>query len=219
MKRKSSVRFVLVILVIGAIAYCIYRYRVELGLSSSKTSQQIPASEPSSSGIQPAHIVWQALDRSPDGFKVDMPSGIRQTQIPAYNERGSIDQVEMIYVYPDDQTTYAVTWADNPPVVQASGDVAEKTLDMARDGALARTKTTLIGESRAVRDGVSARDFSGRNEGGGILNARLILDGKHLYMLIATFPAASARSDEDVNRFFDSFSLTSAAGNEQVKMR
>jgi len=27
-------------------------------------------------------------------------------------------------------------------------------------------------------------------------------------MLIAAFPAASARRDEDVNRFFDSFSLT-----------
>ena len=53
----------------------------------------------------------------------------------------------MIYAYPDSQTTYAVTWADNPPVERASGDGAERTLDMARDGALARTQATLIGES------------------------------------------------------------------------
>jgi hypothetical protein len=32
-------------------------------------------------------------------------------------------------------------------------------------------------------------------------------------MLIATFPSDSARRDEDVNRFFDSFSLTSNTRN------
>jgi hypothetical protein len=154
------------------------------------------------------------LDRSPDGFKVEMPAGTRQTQVPAYDQRGDIDQVDMIYAYPDAQTTYAVTWADNPPVERASGDGAETTLDMARDGALARTQATLIGESRDRRDGFPARNFSGRNQGGGIFNARLILAGRRLYMLIATFPADSARNDEDVNRFFDSFTLTSAARNE-----
>jgi hypothetical protein len=207
-------RFVLVILVIGAIAYCVYRYRVELGLSSPPGSQQSSSSEQASTGLHAAHIVWQMLDRSPDGFKVEMPAGTRQTQVPAYDQRGDIDQVDMIYAFPDAQTTYAVTWADNPPVERASGDGAERTLDMARDGALARTQATLIGESRVNRSGFPARDFSGRNGGGGIFNARLILAGGRLYMLIATFPADSARNDEDVNRFFDSFTLTSAARND-----
>ena len=79
---------------------------------------------------------------------------------------------------------------------------------MARDGALGRTQTTLLSESRDNRNGYPSRDFSARNAGGGILNARLILAGNRLYLLIATFPAASARRDEDVNHFFDSFSLT-----------
>ena len=208
------VRFVLVILVIGAIAFCVYRYRVELGLVHPATSQESANSEQASSGLQPAHIVWQALDRSPDGFKVEMPAGTRQTQIPAYDERGNVDQVDMIYAYPDSQTTFAVTWADNPPVERASRDGADRTLDLARDGALARTQATLTGESRDQRDGFPARDFSGRNEGGGILNARMILAGRRLYMLIVAFPASSARSGEDVNHFFDSFSLTSAARND-----
>jgi hypothetical protein len=208
------VRFVLVILVIGAIAFCVYRYRVELGLVHPATSQESANPEQASSDLHPAHILWQTLDRSPDGFKVEMPEGTRQTQIPAYDERGNVDQVDMIYAYPDSQTTFAVTWADNPPVERASRDGADRTLDLARDGALARTQATLTGESRDERDGFPARDFSGRNEGGGILNARMILTGTRLYMLIAAFPAASARSEEDVNRFFDSFSLTSAARND-----
>ena len=97
---------------------------------------------------------------------------------------------------------------------RASPDGADRTLDLARDGALARTQATLTGESRDQRDGFPARDFSGCNVGGGILNARMILAGRRLYMLIVAFPAASARSEEDVNRFFDSFSLTSAARND-----
>jgi len=208
------VRFVLVILVIGAIAFCVYRYRVELGLVHPATSQESANPEQARSDLHPGQVLWQTLDRSPDGFKVEMPEGTRQTQIPAYDERGNVDQVDMIYAYPDSQTTFAVTWADNPPVERASRDGADRTLDLARDGALARTQATLTGESRDQRDGFPARDFSGRNEGGGILNARMILAGRRLYMLIAAFPAASARSDEDVNRFFDSFSLTSAARND-----
>ncbi len=211
---KRFVRFVLVILAIGAIAYCVYRYRVELGFAGPTTSQESANSDQTSSGLHPVHFVWQWLDRSPDGFKVEMPAGAEETQIPAYDERGDIERVEMIYAYPDSQTIFAVTWADNPPVERASGDSADRTLDLARDGALARTQATLTGESRGQRDGFPACDFSGRNQGGGILNARMILAGRRLYMLIAAFPAASARSEEDVNRFFDSFSLTSTARND-----
>jgi hypothetical protein len=107
-------RIVLVVLGIGAIAFCVYRYRVELGLVSPATRQEGTNSDQTSSGLHPAHIVWQSLDRSPDGFKVEMPAGAKETQIPAYDERGDIDQVDMIYAYPDSQTDYAVSWADNP---------------------------------------------------------------------------------------------------------
>ena len=207
-------RLVLVILVIGAIAYCVYRYRGSLGLGSHPTSQESESSDQTTAEQHPAHIVWQTLDRSPDGFRVEMPAGTRQTQIPAYDQRGDVDQVDMIYSYPDSQTTYAVTWADNPPVERASGDGADRTLDMARDGALARAQSTLVVESRDRRNGFPTRDFSGRNQGGGVFNARLILAGRRLYMLIAAFPAAGARNDEDVNRFFNSFTLTSAARHD-----
>ena len=110
--------------------------------------------------------------------------------------------------------TYAVAWDDNPPVERASAEAVERTLDNARDGALARTQTTLIGESHANYLGYPSRDFSGENQSGGLFNARLILKGTRLYMMIAAFPAPSARRDEDVTHFFDSFKLTSTARGE-----
>ena len=45
------------------------------------------------------------------------------------------------------------------------------------------------------------------DQSGGLFNARLILKGTKLYMMIAAFLAASARREEDVNHFFDSFKL------------
>jgi hypothetical protein len=86
---------------------------------------------------------------------------------------------------------------------------------MARDGALGRTQTTLVGESRGDCYGYPSRDFPARSASGGILNARLVLAGTRLYLLVATFPNAAARRDDDVNRFFASFSLTSAAPPSQ----
>ncbi len=145
-----------------------------------------------------------------------MPASVTETQVPAYNDRGVVEPARMIEASADSETIFAVAWAENPPVQRAnSGDGTDKTLDLARDGALVRTQTTLVGESRSQRYGYPARDFSARNANGGILNARLVLAGPRLYLLVATFPNAAARRDDDVNRFFGSFSLTSAAPPSQ----
>lgn len=204
---KNVLPFVLSLLAIGAIAYLVFRYRAELGLDGPRSGQEGSNAQ---QNLLPARVAWQTIDRTPYGFKVEMPAGVSETQIPAYNEQGVVEQVNMIEASLDPDTTYAVAWADDPPVERFVSEDVEKTLDLARNGALGRTQTTLVSESRSDRGGYPARDFSGRNAGGGILNARLILAGKRLYMLIAAFPAASARRDEDVNHFFDSFSLNSA---------
>lgn len=205
---KRPFSLVVGILLIGAIAYLVWEYRADFGLGGSG----------SGGGANPGagQIAWQTVDRSADGFKVEMPAAVSETQIPAYSDHGEVEQVPMIEATVDSQnggpdTTYAVAWADNPPVEQAAGEDAEKTLDMARDGALGRTQTSLVTESHREIDGHESREFVARNAGGGILNGRLILAGTHLYMLIATFPGTEERREEDVNRFFESFKLTGDA--------
>jgi len=187
------------ILLLGAIVWLVYTYRADLGLSGHAGGQQASSA------------AWRAVDRSADGFKVDMPAGVTQTEIPAFNERGALEPVRVIQASIDPETTYAVAWAETPPVERAGiGDGPDRTLDYARDGALKRTGTTLIDESRNERYGNPSRDFSARNSDGGILNARLILAGARLYMLVATFPNPGARRNDDLNRFFSSFNLTAA---------
>jgi hypothetical protein len=112
----------------------------------------------------------------------------------------------MIFSNPDGGTAFAVTWADNPPVMRASHRAPAQTLTMARDGALERTQTSLVSESSSSPGGMPARDFVARNVGGGVLDARLLYAGDRLYMLMAVFPSMSARREQDVIRFFNSFS-------------
>jgi len=208
---KRTFYLVLGTFVLGAIAYCIYDYRVALGIAGPRTNRSAGNPDQNASGLHPAHIDWQLLDRSPDGFRVQMPTGSDETQIPAYNALGGVEQINMLMATPGAETTFGVAWADHPPVERASSRDAEKTLDLARDGALARTQTVLTGESRTRIDGFPVCQFSARNDHGGILNARLVLAGTHLYMLIVTFPDANARSEADVDRFFDSFTLVQAS--------
>jgi hypothetical protein len=199
----------------------IWLHRVELGLASppvndsesiySSSSGAISgASSGAKSGTlasdnRPARIFWQNVDRSRDGFKVEMPADIKEMRVPAYNSLGSSEQVNMIYAYPDAQTSFSVAWADNPPVERASFMAVDKTLDTAVKDALVRTQTMMVRETKANRRGFPARDFLARNTNGGIFNARLILVGQRLYMLVAAFPSDAARQPQDVARFFDSF--------------
>lgn len=193
------------LLVLGGVY--VYLHRQELGLVSSTPSESDQSADQGAGVYHPAHIMWQSIDRTPDGFKIDMPTDVKQIQVPAYNEQGGADQVNMIYSYPDAQTSYSVAWADDPPVMRISRRSPQLTLDTARDGALARTQTTLVNENGASIGNLPAREFSARNIGGGVMNCRLIYDGQRLYMLTAAFPAASARRDEDVQHFFNSFTL------------
>ena len=200
---------VLAVLILAIVYACLHRQ--ELGL----TGMRSPVAPDNSNSGSPtpnarsARFNWRIVDRTRDGFKVDMPDEVRETQVPAYNETGSTEPVRMIYANPDSQVTYAVSWADNPPVARVGDSSADRILDRAREDALARTQTFLVTESRITPDGYPAREFIGRNAGGGILNARLIYAAPRLYMLATAFPSESARRDQDVARFFNSFTVES----------
>lgn len=154
-------------------------------------------------------VVWQPVDESSQGFKLEMPGDPQQIAVEADNESGSTEPVNMIEVKPQPDRSFAVAWADKPPVARMNDLAPEKTLDEARDGALARTATTKIREIRSNPQGFPGRDFEARNVGGGILDARLIYAGSRLYMLIATSPSAAGRNEEAVERFFNSFTIAS----------
>lgn len=155
---------------------------------------------------RPARITWQTIERPEDGFKLELPSSPKDLQVPAYNESGGSEPVKMLYSNPDDDTTFAISWEDNPPVARVNNNSPDRTLTMAEEGMLARTQTTLVSENHATLAGrFSARDIKARNSEGGLLDARLIYTGKRLYVLMALFPSVNARREQDVVRFFNSF--------------
>lgn len=203
---------VLVVLLIAGSAY-VYLHRQELGVASlftSRTGTSDAAGEPVSPAARPARIDWQTVNRPQAGFKLEMPSDTKDLQLPSYNQNGGTQTISMIYSNPDSASTFSISWADNPPVAEAGNRSIDHVMDMARDGALQRTQTMLISESRSAPGGNPARDFQARNANGGVMDTRLIMAGKRLYMLSAAFPSMSARRDQDVKRFFDSFQATEA---------
>lgn len=204
--------YIVLLLILVAGGIYIYLHREELGLvrRSGVTAVEDETPESGAAAARPVTINWEQVDRTSDGFRVEMPNGYRQLQVPAYNERGGSDEVQMILSSPDGDTTFSVAWADDPPVVRVNGEEAERTLEMAREDTLTRTQSTLVSEARTTPLGLPGRDFVARNAGGGFLNARLIYSRPRLYMLVAAFPSAGARRDQDVERFFNSFNLVTS---------
>jgi len=177
------------------------------GLLPSKTTEGLVAS----TSAQP--LDWQPVDESSQGFKLEMPADPQRVVVQATNESGSTEPISMLEAKPDAGHSYAIAWADKPPVARMNDLIADKTLDQARDGALTRTSTTLVSEVRNSTQGFPGRDVVAHNVGGGILDARFIYAGSRLYMLIATSPSTPGRHEEEVIRFFNSFTI---ASNTQI---
>lgn len=203
---------VLAALLIAGCAY-VYLHRQELGVAglfTPRTGASDASGDPAPPAGRPARIDWLTVDRPQAGFRLEMPSDTKDLQLPAYAENGGTQTINMIYSNPDSASTFSITWADNPPVVETSNRSIDHVMDMARDGALQRTQTTLVSESRSAPGGNPARDFLARNASGGVMDTRLIMAGKRLYMLSAAFPSMSARREPDVKRFFGSFQASEA---------
>ena len=192
--------------------FYVYLHRQELGLVGSRDSGAGGNRSSDLFNVSPRtpRITWAVVNRPKDGFRVEMPTDVKEIQVPAYNEAGGTDQVNMIFANPSSDTTFSLAWADNPPVVRANGSAPDRTLDMARDEALARTQTTLVTETRPTPGGFPARDIVARNTGGGMMDTRLIFAGERLYMLSVVSPSAAARREQDVARFFNSFTTSAS---------
>jgi hypothetical protein len=186
----------------------VYMHHQSLGLPDLlRFSESRPgaASDQASGATHPARMTWRTIERPDESFRVDLPREPQDAEAPAYNEAGGTEPVRMLLSNLEGETTFAVTWQDNPPVARANNRLPERTLERARDGMLARTQTNLVSTTHFTLKGYPGLEITGRNAGGGILNARLIFAGERLYTLMALFPSEDARREQDVRRFFNSF--------------
>jgi hypothetical protein len=70
-------------------AYLAYKYRADFGLAGPRSNQESSNGGQTNPDLRPARIAWQTVNRAPDGFKVEMPGGASETQVPAYTSRES----------------------------------------------------------------------------------------------------------------------------------
>jgi hypothetical protein len=201
MKRWHLIALVVALAAVGAYFYFYRGFRPGLSHGGSGASGE-------ASGAQ---MRWQFITRPDDGFKIEMPAEPKETEVPAYNEMGGSEPIRMLYSSPDSDTMFALAWGDNPPVSRVNHRAPDLTLDQAREGMLARTQTTLLNETKSVAQGFPARDITAKNAGGGSLDARFVLVNDRLYTLLALYPSMSARREQDVTRFYNSFTPSSVS--------
>jgi hypothetical protein len=118
-------------------------YYVWKTYSGSSLSGHLPTFHGSSAPASTAaekQLEWPTVDKSEAGFKLSMPTEPHQVVVQASNEAGGTEPVNMLVTSTSSKTTYAVAWADKPPVERVNGFSPDKTLDQARDGATARTR-------------------------------------------------------------------------------
>jgi hypothetical protein len=160
-----------------------------------------------------SQLQWQPVSDPTLGFKVEMPGAASRVVVQANSETGGAEPISMLTVKPESNRTYAVAWAEKPPIARINDLLPDRTLDQARDGALSRTESTLISEVRSNPQGFPGRDIVAHNRNGGMLDIRLIYAAPRLYMLMATSPSASGRHEEEIMHFFNSFAI---ASNTQI---
>jgi hypothetical protein len=218
---KNWPYILIVLIVIGGAGFLVYSDRQRLGVghmlgassASENTGESTSGVSAALNAMKPSKAKWRSISRPADGFTVELPAGTRDSEAPAFNETGSTEPVKMLESTSDDDTVYAITWQDNPPIARINNNVPDRTLDQAQDGMLSRTQTTLMSQTRIVAGGSPGREILAHNASGGVLNARLIyvkLPGANdrLYTLMALFPTAGARHEQDVTRFFNSFVMS-----------
>jgi len=201
---KRWLLWILVIVAVIAIGWYFF-HRPDLRSAVTDSSDDTQTSRSTENATQAARITWQTVERPQDGIKLEMPSGAKDLQVPAYNTNGSTEQIETLVANPDATTTFTMNWEDSPPVARANRQIPQQTLEAARDGMLSRTQTFLVTESQLTVAGFPALDMTAKNTGGGVLDARLIYVNGRLYALIAVFPSVAARRQQDVERFYHSF--------------
>ena len=207
--KRIYIYLVAILLVIGAFYFWNHRR------DYSFIRQWLPT-RPAEGVIQTGQgeqLEWRPIDQANLGFRLEMPGDPKRISVQANTEAGTNEPINMLIVKSEGGGSYAIAWADKPPVARMNDLNPDKTLDQARDGALTRTGTTLVTENRNSPQGFTGRDIVAHNVGGGILDSRFVYAGPRLYMLIATSPSPTARHLEDVNHFFDSFTV---AGNTQI---
>jgi hypothetical protein len=147
---------------------------------------------------------WETYT-APDGsFSVELPGkpAVETTQAPV--EGGGTTALTLVSVKPTSATAYMCSYAEDENIGTKPPDEA---LESARDGSLSKTEGTLISQKRMTVQGHPALDMQARARGNSLVDSRMIVAGKRLYMIMAVSSGQQDREEKTIQRMFESFKI------------
>jgi hypothetical protein len=147
---------------------------------------------------------WQTY-AAPDGsFSVDLPGKptVETTQAPV--EGGGNTPMTLVSVKPTSSTAYMCSYVEDENIGRRSAD---QVLESARDGSLRKTQGTVISQKRTTVLGYPALDMQASARGNSLLDSRMIVADKRLYMIMAVATVQEDRDAKTVQRMVESFKI------------
>jgi hypothetical protein len=147
---------------------------------------------------------WQTYT-APDGsFSVELPGepAVETTQAPV--EGGGTRPMTLVSVKPTRSTAYMCSYVEDESFARKSPD---EVLESARDGSLRNTQGTAISQKRTTVQGFPALDMQASARGNSVVDSRLIVADKRLYIIMAVATVQQDRDVKTFQRMVDSFKI------------
>ena len=147
---------------------------------------------------------WQTYV-APDGtFSIDLPGESTLSTNQAPLEGGGNIIFHVISATPTRSRAYSCAYVDLENNSQRSTD---QVLESARDGSLRKVQGTLLKQNQLTFQGFPGLQFQARARGNSLMDSRMVLVGKRLYMLVAIVTNEERNEAKTVQRTFDSLKL------------
>jgi hypothetical protein len=147
---------------------------------------------------------WQTYTAPDNTFTVELPGkpSVETTQAPV--EGGGTKPMTLVSVKPTNSTSYMCSYAEDKNIGDKSSD---EVLEAARDGSLGKTQGTVISQKRLTVQGYPALEMQARARGSSLLDARIVVAEKRLYLMVAVTTVERDREPKVIQRMFDSFKV------------
>ena len=96
------------------------------------------------------------------------------------------------------------SYAEDENIEKKSPDEA---LESGRDGSLRKIQGTVISQRRMTVQGYPALEMQARARGESLVDSRMIVAGKRLYMIMAVASVQQDREPKTIQRMFESFKV------------
>jgi len=146
---------------------------------------------------------WQTYTASDRSFSVDLPAKPTFDTVQAPGAGGMQVSIQMVTAQPTQDTAYMCSYYDR---VDDPESTPQEVLETSRDGSLNKIQGSLISQKNMTIQGYPAIDVQAHARQDSLVDLRLILVNKRLFMLMAIAPNGK-REPKAVKRFFDSFKL------------